>query len=68
MPWVLEYPQTSSAIVMIATTAGCRRGRHMDEVNEDSPDERRMIIKGAWQSIATVVPKNTRLRHPPPVC
>ena len=26
-------------------------GRHMDKVNEETPDERGMIIKGAWQSI-----------------
>ncbi|EYB91581.1 hypothetical protein Y032_0204g1883 [Ancylostoma ceylanicum] len=46
--------QTSLAVVAIATSAGCSGtafGRHMDKVNEETPDERGMIIKGAWQSI-----------------
>ncbi|EYC23966.1 hypothetical protein Y032_0014g2244 [Ancylostoma ceylanicum] len=50
----LEYPQTSPAIVAIATTAAVALtagGRHMDKVNEETPDERGMIIKGEWQSI-----------------
>ncbi|EYC29468.1 hypothetical protein Y032_0006g2990 [Ancylostoma ceylanicum] len=35
-------------VVAIATTAG---GRHMDKANEETPDERGMIIKEARQSI-----------------
>ncbi|EYC15597.1 hypothetical protein Y032_0036g3236 [Ancylostoma ceylanicum] len=41
-------PHISPAIVAISTTAG---GHHMDKVNEETPDERGMIIKGVWRSI-----------------
>ncbi|EYC13160.1 hypothetical protein Y032_0044g1004 [Ancylostoma ceylanicum] len=53
----LKYHQTSPAIVAVATTAAvvaiatAASGRHMDKVNEETPDERGMIIKGAWRSI-----------------
>ncbi|EYC30720.1 hypothetical protein Y032_0004g1732 [Ancylostoma ceylanicum] len=48
------------AVVAIATTAG---GRHMDKVNEETPDERGMIIKGAWRSKA-IFPLSLSLTSP----